>query len=269
MTRVLRTAAILATLLGLAAGCRAAPPAQLELEVVRRIARAPAADAPLGHFTQGLLWHADRLYESTGGRSAQPYGPSRLQEVRIADDVAHVVRVRTLDGSLFGEGLARVGEELVQLTWQAGRALRWQRETFEPVGAHRYSGEGWGLCHDGRRLVMSDGSARLTFRDPATLDESGSVRVTLDGAPLERLNELECVGETVWANVWQEDRIVRIDPDSGRVTGVLDASGLLTAEERRQLPPDAVLNGIAWRPEQETFLITGKLWPALFEVRIR
>lgn len=265
----MQRALALVALLIVATGCGAEPPAQLELEVVARIERAEAPEAPNRHFTQGLLWHDGRLFESTGGRSAQPYGPSRLQEVRLHDGRAHVLRIRELDGRLFGEGVARVDDELVQLTWQAGRALRWRIDTFEPSGEHRYQGEGWGLCYDGRRLVMSDGSDRLTFRDPETFEVQGSVPVTLEGDPLERLNELECVAGVVWANVWQEDRIVRIDPASGRVTGVLDASALLDAEERRALGPEAVLNGIAWRADESSFLLTGKLWPALFEVRIR
>lgn len=250
-------------------GCSADPAERLEPEVVRRIEREAQPSHPQGYFTQGLLWSEGRLYESTGGRANDPFGPSRLLEVALEDDRAVPVRARTLDADLFAEGLARVGDELVQLTWQRGRALRWNEATFEPTGEHRYEGEGWGLCFDGERLVMSDGSDTLQFRDPDTFAVQRRQAVTLDGEPLQRLNELECVDGAVWANVWYEDRVVRIDPGSGRVTGVLDASTLLRPEERAALGSDAVLNGIAWDPARETFLLTGKLWPALFEVRPR
>ncbi len=136
--------------------------------------------------------------------------------------------------------------------------------SFEEKRRIEYEGEGWGLCFDGRRLVMSDGSDTLTFRDPATFAVTGSVDVTKIGRPLRRLNELECVDGQVYANVWQTEEIVRIDPSSGHVTAVIDARGLLEPIERRRTD---VLNGIAWAPDREAFLITGKLWPWMFEVR--
>jgi len=130
----------------------------------------------------------------------------------------------------------------------------------------RYDGEGWGVCHaeGAGRLLMSDGTDRLTFRDPESFAETGSVQVTLDGAPLMEINELECVGDEVWANVWRTDRIVRIDPASGRVSAEVDASGLLSADERAGAD---VLNGIAGVPGTDEFLITGKYWPTLLRVR--
>jgi glutaminyl-peptide cyclotransferase len=137
-------------------------------------------------------------------------------------------------------------------------------DTFQPAGEHNYDGEGWGLCNDGRRLVMSDGSASLSFRDPQSFIRLGSVNVTHDGQPVRNLNELECVHGAVYANIWMTETIARIDPSSGAVTGWIDASGLLTGDERARAD---VLNGIAYVPERDSFLITGKLWPRLFEVR--
>lgn len=246
----------MALLLG---ACAAGPPSVLE---VREVARYPHDEAA---FTQGLLWHDGALFESTG-----LYGRSSLRRVNLSD--GSIDAIRYLDDAWFAEGLARVDDELIQLTWRGQRAFRWPLDGFDrgdaPLATHAYEGEGWGLCFDGDRLVMSDGSAQLTFRDPNDLALLGTVDVTLDGEPLPRLNELECVDGDVWANVWFDDRIVRIDPATGRVTGVLDASGLLTDEERAGLSNDAVLNGIAWRPNRETFLLTGKLWPVVIEVRI-
>jgi glutamine cyclotransferase len=210
-------------------------------------------------FTQGLLVDGDRLFESTG-----LHGRSSVREVEIA--TGKVLRRQDLPSRLFGEGLAEVGERLIQLTWQSGLALIWDRDRFTREGELSYSGEGWGLTWDGERLIMSDGSSWLLFRDPRTFDELGRVQVTLNGRPLPRLNELEWVDGAVWANVWQSESIVRIDPTTGEVTGVADCSGL-----ESRLPPGSsatidVLNGIAYWPAHHTFLVTGKLWPKLFEV---
>ena len=207
-------------------------------------------------YTQGLLLQGGALYESTG-----LYGSSSLREVNA--ETGEVKRKVTVPGSYFAEGLALVGERLIQLTWKEQKAFLYKRADFEPGGELRYDGEGWGLCWDGHRLVMTDGSDRLTFRDPQTFAVLGEVHVAVDGQPVDQLNELECVEETVYANVWQTDDIVRIDPASGRVTAVIDASGLLTPAERQRAE---VLNGIAWDPAKKTFLITGKLWPKMFEV---
>lgn len=246
---------LLATLLS---GCRSAEPIALEPVVVARYQHDPRA------FTQGLLLHEGALYESTGR-----YGASSLRRVEL--ETGDVEAIRWLPADLFAEGLARVDDRLVQLTWRAGRAFEWPIDGFEragpPLAEHAYDGEGWGLCFDGERLVMSDGSDRLTFRDPDDFEALGTVHVTLNGEPLDELNELECTDEGVWANVWYEDTIVRIDPGSGRVTATLDLSGLLSAPERAALDDGAVLNGIAWREGRGTLLVTGKLWPALFEVR--
>ncbi len=207
-------------------------------------------------FTQGLLWHDGFLYESTGQR-----GESSLRKVRLDD--GRVVKQQRIDDALFGEGLARVGDRLVQLTWQAELAIVADLETLKQKSTLSYEGEGWGLCFDGSSLVMSDGSSTLTFRDPETLRVVSRVNVRRGKRPERWLNELECVGSNIYANIWRRNEIVRIDAASGEVTAVVDASGLLTPEQARKAD---VLNGIAFRPETETFLITGKLWPTMFEV---
>jgi len=151
----------------------------------------------------------------------------------------------------------------VQLTWREHKAYVYETARFERVGEANYDGEGWGLTFDGSRLWMSDGSDTLTIRDPKTLTPIERRRVTLDGHPRDYLNELEWVEGKLYANVWQSDDILRIDPASGKVEAVIDAGGLLTPEERASTD---VLNGIAYDPARKVFLITGKLWPKLFEV---
>ena len=206
-------------------------------------------------FTQGLVWWNDQLFESTGLR-----GESDLR--RVDPETGEVEQIIEVADRYFAEGLALVDDRLIMLTLDAGEAFTYHRDTFEQGVTFTYEGEGWGLCHDGRRLVMSNGSDRLSFRDPETFEETGGVQVRLRGQPLSNLNELECVGDVVYANVWQQDVIVRIDPRSGRVTDYIDATGLLP--DRRGTD---VLNGIAWNGETETFYITGKWWPTMFEVR--
>lgn len=209
-------------------------------------------------FTQGLLLHDGYLYESTG-----LVGRSTLRQVdRVTGEV---IRQRPVPPPHFAEGLERVGEELLQLTWTTGTLFRYDLNTFELLAEQKYEGEGWGLCYDGEALWMSDGSPTLTKRDPATFEIISAVQVTLDGKALPRLNELECVGGKVYANVWLVDEVVRIDPATGEVEAVIDASPLrqiLGLNDR-----DTVLNGVAYDPEKDLFILTGKLWPAVFEVR--
>lgn len=207
-------------------------------------------------FTQGLLLHEGTLYESTGlqGRSSVR---------RVNPSTGEVLQSVRLPAEEFGEGLARVEDRLVQLTWKNGVAHVYDLALTE-LTHFNYDGEGWGLCFDGQRLIMSDGSSSLFFRDPSTFELLGSVEVKADGVPVEELNELECVGSLVYANVWQTDAIVRIDPSTGEVLTRIDASGLLTAAEDRTAD---VLNGIAYDATTGHFWITGKLWPHVFEVR--
>ncbi len=211
-------------------------------------------------FTQGLVWFEGRFLESTGR-----YGLSDLREVDAVS--GEVLRRRALDAREFGEGLALVDDRLVQITYREQVAHVYDRATFEPVGRFTYRGEGWGLCFDGEVLWMSDGSDRLTRRDPATFDVLGSVQVTRDGRGVERLNELACVDEHVYANVWLTTDIVRIRTGDGRVDAVIDASALVPDDARVLRNPDAVLNGIAYDPAGERFFLTGKLWDVMYVVR--
>ncbi len=232
---------------------------RLELTTLARHPHDPEA------FTQGLVWHEGKLYESTG-----QYGRSRLRRVNL--ETGEVELESDLAPNLFGEGLAVIPgtgaegrDELLWLTWKGGRALRFDLETFAPSGEYRYEGEGWGLCAWEADLYRTDGTAILWRHGPESFDVRGRLEVTRDGAPVGFLNELECTAKGILANVWQSDEIVRIDPRSGVVTATLDASSLWPAGQRR---PEAVLNGIAYRPETDTYLLTGKLWPWLFEVAL-
>jgi glutamine cyclotransferase len=214
-----------------------------------------------GAWTQGLVIDDQgRLFESTG-----IVGRTSVRELDRA--TGEVLRSAAPPDEVYGEGLAMAGDRLIQITWRDGVALVWDPETFELLGSHRYSGEGWGLCFDGTDLIMSDGSATLTFRDPVTFEPIGAVEVTAAGQPVEKLNELECVDGAVWANVWETPSIVRIDATTGIVTGVLDMTGLAMPDPSAS-DPGAVLNGIAYDPHRGTFLLTGKLWPTMYEVRV-
>lgn len=209
-------------------------------------------------FTQGLVLDGARMFESTG-----LVGQSTLREVEV--ETGRVIRKIDVPEPIFAEGLALVGDRLIQLSWQHGKALVYAKSSFARTSELSYRGEGWGLCNAGSELAMSDGSETLTFRRPTDFSAIRTVTVTLDGQPLDDLNELECVGNDVYANVWMRDLIVKIDAASGRVTQRIDAPNLLSPLERTN--PDMVLNGIAYDPRDQTFLITGKLWPRLFRVR--
>lgn len=212
-------------------------------------------------YTQGLLVESGTLLESTG-----QYGESELREVDL--ESGEVERREALPQGYFGEGLAGVGDRLVQLTWREGVAIVYDRDTFEVLERVRYEGEGWGLCFDDQadHLVMSDGSATLTFRDPRTFAVTGSVEVTADGEPVDRLNELECVDGDVYANVYRTDEIVVIDAELGRVTASIDASPLRA--ELGDAPRAEVLNGIARDPATGALYLTGKYWPGLYQVEL-
>lgn len=211
-------------------------------------------------WTQGLqLDRRGRLFESTG-----LLGQSTLREVDARSGaVLHQV---ALADDLFGEGLALVDDVLIQLTWTSGVAIAWDAGTFEPIDRFEYAGEGWGLCFDGERLVMSDGSATLAFRDPATFEVVGRVEIETVGDLVLRFNELECVGEDVWANLYPTESIARIDPDAGRVTGLLDLSPIV--EEAQRSGDASILNGIAYDAAFDTLLVTGKLWSEVYELRL-
>ncbi|MFC3494933.1 glutaminyl-peptide cyclotransferase [Glycomyces rhizosphaerae] len=229
---------------------------QLQVEVVETY------DHDAGSFTQGLQLaehpeHGTVFYESAG-----LYGES---DARIVDPgTGEVLASQDLPAEQFAEGLTLTDTDVWQITWQEGVAHRRDPVTLDIVESVAYEGEGWGICYDGTQLVMSDGSSTLTFRDPVTFEETGTVEVTLEGEAVSQINELECVDGQVWANLWQTDQIVRIDPATGEVGAVVDAAGLLPAEDSAGAD---VLNGIAAGEEEGTFYLTGKHWPKLFLVR--
>lgn len=216
-------------------------------------------------FTQGLEYHDGVLFEGTGIRR-------RSSIRRVALETGEVLASVDLPPEVFGEGISVVGERVWQLSWVEGRAFLRSRADFSVEREVTYEGEGWGLCYDGTRLVMSDGSDHLFFRDPETFAVTGSVAVTLRGEPLDQLNELECVDGLVYSNVWQTDHIARIDPATGVVTGWIDTTLHRGSPVGARMlePADAenadVLNGIAWMPDRGHFLVGGKEWPRLFEV---
>ena len=229
-------------------------PAQLVPQVISVHPHDPTS------YTEGLLWHNGFLYESAG-----LYGISNLRKVDLATGA---VLQRVDDpASVFGEGLALNGDRLFQLTWKENTGYIYDLNTLNQLGTVSYDGEGWGLCFDGEYFFMSNGSASILKRDPKTFAVLNSIQVLQEGQPIQQLNELECVGNSIYANVWKTDTILRINKGSGKVTGVIDASGLLTPQEIAQAGSEGVLNGIAYDPLNDVFLITGKLWPKLFEVK--
>ncbi|MEO8085136.1 MAG: glutaminyl-peptide cyclotransferase, partial [Ardenticatenales bacterium] len=213
-------------------------------------------------YTQGLVWDNGNLWESTG-----LYGESTLRRVALAS--GDVLQRRGNDGSEFAEGLALVDDTLIQLTWRAGKAFVVDKTTFEPLATQRYTGEGWGLCRNGDDLVMSDGSDTLFIRDAKTFEIKDRVPVQIDGEPLASLNELECAGDSVYANVWAQPFIVKIELATGDVTERIDGVPLDRAIRAAYgfADPYDCLNGIAYMPETDRFLVTGKHWPELYEVR--
>ena len=234
--------------------CQEAGVPELGYEPLRTLPHDTAA------YTQGLVIHDGAFLESTG-----QYGSSQLRRVDIAS--GRVLNAVPMSDDHFGEGLAVVGDRVIQLTWKAGLAFVYDVGTFAPLDTLEYEGEGWGLCHDGQSLFQSDGSGTLRRRDPATFALLDEVRVTRDGFSTRNLNELECVGDDIYANVYMTNEIVRIDKRTGEITGVLDALGLALASGR---PNDAgaVFNGIAYDGATGTFYVTGKLWPEVFEIAI-
>jgi glutaminyl-peptide cyclotransferase len=212
-----------------------------------------------GAYTQGLVYKDGFLFESTG-----LHGQSTLRKVKL--ETGEVVQRHALDAKYFAEGLTDLGPSLVQLTWQSNLGFVYDAKSFAVRRTFKYGGEGWGLTRDRDRLIMSDGSSTLRFLDASTFREAGAVVVTDHGNPVRDLNELEFVRGEVYANVWHTDRIARIAPSSGRVTGWIDLGGLLP--ERSRPDPEAVLNGIAYDSGRDRLFVTGKLWPRVFEVTI-
>ncbi len=213
-------------------------------------------------FTQGLIYRQGFLYESTG-----QYGASSLRKVKL--ETGQVVQQQAVASRYFAEGLTDWGNRLIQLTWQTNIGFVYDLSTFTVSRTFAYQGEGWGLANDGRRLILSDGQpeGQLRFLDPVTFRETGRITVQDGGIPVARLNELEVVRGEVFANVWYTDRICRIDPGTGRVTGWIDLAGLLPAAMKSG--QDAVLNGIAYDAAGDRLFVTGKYWPRLFEIKLQ
>lgn len=210
-------------------------------------------------FCQGLVVADGVVYEGTG-----QYGESSLREVELA--TGRVVKQFPLHREFFGEGITLFGDSIYQLTWKSRRAFVFDRKTFEYKQTFGYAGEGWGLTHDGTHLIMSDGSSTLRFLDPATFQEIRKVSVRDGRRRVDKLNELEYVGDEVYANIWHSDLIARISPTDGRVLGWIDLSALWPAGQRPNR--EAVLNGIAYDATTRKLYVTGKYWPKLYEIRI-
>jgi glutamine cyclotransferase len=243
-------AAFLAVAQPPAAPAPAAAPPVYDARIVRTY------DHDRGAFTQGLFYLDGQLYESTG-----QVGSSTIRRVRLED--GRVLQSVPIPPGQFGEGIVNWQGQIVSLTWTGGIGYRWDRRTLRQLGEWRYPGEGWGLTQNGTDIVMSDGSAELRFLDPATLAERRRLTVTVEGRPVERLNELEWVNGEIFANVWHTAFIVRIDPASGQVTGVIDLRQLVADNRGGE---DAVLNGIAYDAARDRLFVTGKNWASLYEI---
>ena len=229
-------------------------PEILDVEVVQSFPHETDA------FTQGFLFADGVLVESTGRK-----GASRLRKLSMR--TGKPVQEIALPDDLFGEGIALFDNKVAMLTWRSGQGFVFDLETFEQVGAFSFAGEGWGLTFDGDKLIMSDGTSRLRFLSTETFEEIGSVDVTLSGQPLPRLNELEFIDGKVWANVFMQDFLVRIDPETGVVDQIADLRPLFPRARRKDQLED-VLNGIAYEQNTGRLFVTGKNWPLMFEVQL-
>jgi glutamine cyclotransferase len=211
-------------------------------------------------FTQGLVFRNGEFVESTG-----LYGQSSLREVEV--NTGRVLKQVPVPSQYFAEGLAVIGDQAYQLTWRNGKGFVYDADTFRLEKEFAYDGEGWGLATDGHWLILSDGTNRIRFLDPVTFKVVRTIEVLENGRPVNRLNELEWVNGEIFSNVWQTDEIVRIDPATGQVRGVIDFSGLLAPLDRG--PETDVLNGIAYDAANDRLFVTGKRWPKIYEVRLK
>jgi glutamine cyclotransferase len=211
-------------------------------------------------FTQGLVFYQGDLYESTGLN-----GQSSIRKVAL--QTGQVLKIVDIPTQFFGEGLALFNGRVYQLTWQSQRGFIYDLDSFDLLNTFSYTGEGWGLTHDGRALIMSDGSNQLRFLDPDTFEVQRVVSVFEGSRPINYLNELEYIKGEIYANVWLTDRVVRIDPQSGRVVAWIDLTGLLSPADR--VRGVDVLNGIAYDEAGDRLFVTGKLWPKLFEISLK
>ena len=208
-------------------------------------------------FTEGLVFDSGFLYESTG-----IYGDSSLRCVDL--QTGRVLRLLSLRPQYFGEGIAVVGNKIVQLTWQSQKGFVYDKASFSLLQEFEYPTEGWGLAYDGQRLIMSDGTANLYFLDPVTFQRIGQVTVH-DTGPVTKINELECINGTIYANTWREEKIAVIKPQTGQVTAWIDLTGIRDSENQ---DPNDVLNGIAYDASEDRLFVTGKMWSHIFEIKL-
>jgi glutamine cyclotransferase len=225
-----------------------------EFEVVARYPHDVTA------FTEGLQYIDGQLYEGTGFE-----GRSDLRLVEL--ESGKVLEREPLDSAYFGEGITVLGDTIYQLTYITEIGFTYDRQTFEQTGSFSYEGQGWGMTTDGTSLIMSNGSDRIVFRDPETFDITRMIDVTDGAVPVANLNELEYIDGVIWANVWHSSWVARIDPETGSVIDWLDLTPLLLEVQETQ-PGVDVLNGIAWKEDTGTVLVTGKYWPTLFEIQL-
>ena len=211
-------------------------------------------------FTQGLFYLNGVLYEGTGLNNE-----SSIRKVKL--ETGEVLAKRDVPEQYFGEGIINWKDRLLELTWKSQVGFIYDLASFQPKGQFEYPGEGWGLTQDGKRIIMSDGSAQLRFWDPESLHETARLTVTANGVPVNDLNELEWVKGEIYANIWQTYRIARIDPNTGKVVGWIDCTGLLNPADRVEGQTD-VLNGIAYDAATDRLFVTGKKWPKLFEIKL-
>jgi glutaminyl-peptide cyclotransferase len=211
-------------------------------------------------FTQGLILVDGKLLESTGQQ-----GSSSLRSVEL--QTGKVLKKVDVPAPYFAEGITVLNGKVYQLTWQHNLGFIYDAQTFQKVGQFNYQGEGWGLTTDGQSLILSDGSNRLRFLDPANFQLKRTISVLDNKTPLDQLNELEFVQGEIYANVWHDDRVAVIDPQSGRVKAWIDLTGLMPEGELRE--GEAVLNGIAYDQANDKLYVTGKLWPRLFEIKVK
>jgi glutaminyl-peptide cyclotransferase len=210
-------------------------------------------------FTQGLIFLDGQLYESTGLN-----GHSSLRAVNLETGKAE--QFKEIPQEYFAEGLTNWGSTLIQLTWKAQIAFVYDRFSFRQLKTLSYTGEGWGLTQDGKNIILSDGSANLRFLDPTTFKVVRTIKVTDNGKAIDQLNELEYVHGEIYSNIWYSNKIARISPQTGKVLGWIDLTGIISPSE---LSSDgAVLNGIAYDAKHDRLFITGKLWPKLFEIKV-
>ncbi len=207
-------------------------------------------------FTQGLEFYEGRLYEGTGLK-----GKSEIREVDL--ETGRVLRRKSLEQKYFGEGITILGNKIFQLTWKSGKGFIYDLESFDFIGEFEIEGEGWGLTNDGSNLILSNGSDQIQYLNPQNLQITKRVNVKINGEPQHNINELEYVGDEIWANVWKNDNILRIDPVTGEVKSILNLSSISERHSK-----DDVANGIAWDQKGRKIYITGKFWSYVYQIRL-